>query len=141
MDLICCRNLLIYLEPVLAIKSFLLFHYATRPGGYVVLGSSEGNRIRRRTYSPRKDRAYKMFLEKKQRRAGSMVTFSLQGDSGRSFYNASRVPAKTARTYLELCGDQKEFDRRLLAQFAPATVFINEDAGDYPFRVETSTAT
>src|ERR1700722_10392448 len=42
MDLIGCRNLLIYLEPVLHNKVISLFHYATRPNGYLVLGSSEG---------------------------------------------------------------------------------------------------
>lgn len=42
MDLICCRNLLIYLEPVLQNKVISLFHYAARPGGYLVLGASEG---------------------------------------------------------------------------------------------------
>jgi two-component system CheB/CheR fusion protein len=42
MDLICCRNLLIYLEPVLQSKVISLFHYALRPDGFLVLGSSEG---------------------------------------------------------------------------------------------------
>ncbi len=42
MDLICCRNLLIYLEPVLQGKVISLFDYALQPGGFLVLGSSEG---------------------------------------------------------------------------------------------------
>src|ERR1051325_11728385 len=33
MDLIACRNLLIYLEPILQTKAISLFHYALRPGG------------------------------------------------------------------------------------------------------------
>ncbi|WP_119461001.1 CheR family methyltransferase [Rhodospirillaceae bacterium SYSU D60014] len=40
-DLISCRNLLIYLGPHLQKKLFPVFHYALRPGGYLFLGSSE----------------------------------------------------------------------------------------------------
>src|ERR1700690_1145629 len=42
MDLIFCRNLLIYLEPVLQNRVISLFHYATPPSGFLLLGSSEG---------------------------------------------------------------------------------------------------
>ncbi|HRX84688.1 MAG TPA: PAS domain S-box protein, partial [Phycisphaerae bacterium] len=41
LDLISCRNLLIYLGPHLQKKLFPLFHYALRPGGYLFLGPSE----------------------------------------------------------------------------------------------------
>ncbi|WP_417730013.1 PAS domain-containing protein [Rosistilla oblonga] len=40
-DLICCRNLLIYLGPHLQNKLIPLFHYALRPSGYLFLGPSE----------------------------------------------------------------------------------------------------
>jgi len=40
-DLICCRNLLIYLGPHLQQKLVPLFHYALRPGGFLFLGPSE----------------------------------------------------------------------------------------------------
>jgi two-component system, chemotaxis family, CheB/CheR fusion protein len=41
LDLICCRNVLIYLGPDLQEKMIPLFHYALRPGGYLFLGASE----------------------------------------------------------------------------------------------------
>ncbi len=41
LDLISCRNLLIYLEPRLQDKVLRLFHFALNPDGYLVLGSSE----------------------------------------------------------------------------------------------------
>jgi two-component system, chemotaxis family, CheB/CheR fusion protein len=41
LDLLTCRNLLIYLKPELQKKLFPLFHYALRPGGYLMLGTSE----------------------------------------------------------------------------------------------------
>ena len=41
LDLISCRNLLIYLEPALQKKIVPLLHYALKPAGFLVLGSSE----------------------------------------------------------------------------------------------------
>jgi two-component system CheB/CheR fusion protein len=41
LDLISCRNLLIYLKPALQAQIIPLFHYALRPSGFLFLGSSE----------------------------------------------------------------------------------------------------
>jgi len=41
LDLLCCRNVLIYLEPAFQNRLVQLFHYALRPGGCLVLGPSE----------------------------------------------------------------------------------------------------
>ena len=41
LDLISCRNLLIYLGPELQSKLIPLFHYALNPGGLLLLGTSE----------------------------------------------------------------------------------------------------
>ena len=41
LDLICCRNLLIYMEPELQQKLLPVFHYSLRPQGILFLGSSE----------------------------------------------------------------------------------------------------
>ncbi|HKX12208.1 MAG TPA: CheR family methyltransferase, partial [bacterium] len=41
MDLISCRNLLIYLEPILQRKVIPIFHYALKLNGYLSLGTSE----------------------------------------------------------------------------------------------------
>jgi two-component system CheB/CheR fusion protein len=40
-DLVCCRNLLIYLEPALQRHVLETLHYAIRPGGYLLLGTAE----------------------------------------------------------------------------------------------------
>ncbi|MBK5297546.1 MAG: PAS domain-containing protein [Vicinamibacteria bacterium] len=41
MDLISCRNLLIYFAPGLQKKVLPVFHYALNPGGFLLLGASE----------------------------------------------------------------------------------------------------
>lgn len=42
MDLVCCRNLLIYLQPKVQDRLIATFHFALLPGGTLLLGSSEG---------------------------------------------------------------------------------------------------
>src|SRR5215467_6027215 len=125
MDLICCRNLLIYLEPILQNKVISLFHYAIRGSGFLVLGTSEGVGSAGNLFAT-EDRGLKIFA-KKSSAARQVVSFSLNPHQERGEYGPVRVPSKppdTAWNYLEA---QKEFDRRLLSQYAPATVFINED--------------
>ena len=41
LDLLCCRNLLIYLEPALQDRLMAIFHYALNPGGILFLSPSE----------------------------------------------------------------------------------------------------
>src|SRR5260370_11048056 len=41
LEVVSCRNLLIYLQPALQMQIIPLFHYSLRPGGYLFLGSSE----------------------------------------------------------------------------------------------------
>ena len=41
LDLLCCRNLLIYLEPTLQDRLIPMFHYALKPGGFLFLSPAE----------------------------------------------------------------------------------------------------
>ena len=41
LDLVSCRNVLIYLGPQLQKRALPIFHYALNPGGYLILGPSE----------------------------------------------------------------------------------------------------
>jgi len=125
MDIICCRNLLIYLEPVLQNRMISLFHYSARPNGYLVLGTSEGIGAVGNLFST-VDRANKIFC-KKGSSTRPMVTFSLNPHAERVEYGSFRVPVKQPETAWNHLDAQKEFDRRLLAQHTPAAVFINED--------------
>jgi two-component system CheB/CheR fusion protein len=125
MDLICCRNFLIYLEPVLQNKVISLFHYASRPGGYLLLGTSEGVGTATNLFS-NVDRAHKIFL-KKTSAVRLPCTFSLNHPAERAEHGAVHIPSKPPDTAWNCIEAQKEFDRRLLSQYSPATVFVNED--------------
>ena len=52
MDLISCRNLLIYLEPETIDQVLQVLHGALRPGGYLLLGRSEAYPLHRRGFEP-----------------------------------------------------------------------------------------
>jgi two-component system, chemotaxis family, CheB/CheR fusion protein len=125
MDLICCRNLLIYLEPMLQNKVISLFHYAARPGGYLVLGTSEGIGTASNLFTT-VDRSHKIFL-KKTTAVRQPVSFSLNHPADRAEHGSVRFPTKQPESTLNYLEAQKEFDRRLLSQYSPAAVFVNED--------------
>jgi two-component system CheB/CheR fusion protein len=125
MNLICCRNLLIYLEPVLQNKLISLFHYATRPGGYLVVGTSEGVGTSSNLFAAQ-DRALRIFT-KKSTAMHPPVTFAMDRQGERFGYRAGNLAARTPETGWDYMEAQKELDRRLLSQYAPATILVNED--------------
>lgn len=61
LDLLCCRNLLIYLEPELQKRLILAFHYALKPDGLLFLSPSEsiGNQTELFTPLNRKWKLYR----------------------------------------------------------------------------------
>jgi two-component system CheB/CheR fusion protein len=124
MDVICCRNVLIYLEPVLQSKVLSLFHYALRPGGYLVLGTSEGLGTAGNLFAA-EDRASKIF-SKKASRARQVAAFSLSREPDQGEYGPGAIPVKVDAAWSNT-EVQKEFDRRLLTHYAPAAAVINED--------------
>jgi two-component system CheB/CheR fusion protein len=125
MNLICCRNLLIYIETAQQHKVISLFHYALRPDGFLVLGSSEGLGTATSLFAV-EDRAHKIF-SKKATSVRQLVSFSLNSQGELKDYGPLRVPVKQPDPNWNYTEAQKEFDRRLLTQFAPAVVFVNED--------------
>ncbi len=52
MDLISCRNLLIYIEPVMQEKILGLFAFGLKPGGYLFLGKSENPKEQSEVFEP-----------------------------------------------------------------------------------------
>src|SRR5688572_2941887 len=62
MDIISCRNLLIYFEPSLQQKAIPTFHYALRSGGFLLLGASESIGGFTELFEP-VDRKYKIYAK------------------------------------------------------------------------------
>jgi two-component system CheB/CheR fusion protein len=63
LDIVSCRNVMIYMEPELQKKAMLLFHYALKPRGFLVLGGSETVGIFSDSFST-VDKKYKIYTKK-----------------------------------------------------------------------------
>ena len=119
-DLVSCCNLLIYLGPVLQKKAISVFHYALKPGGYQVLGSSESIGAYSDVFQT-VDRKYRIYSKKK---SAAHLTWDLPA-AGAS--TGLSVPQSTQwESASPLKNIQKYVDRILLAEYAPAGVIVDD---------------
>lgn len=75
-DLISCRNVLIYLNPVLQTKIFRMLHFGLQKGGYLFLGSSE-NAMVLKPYVKEISKRWKMYQKTDHSRPAVFETFAL----------------------------------------------------------------
>ncbi len=119
LDLVSCRNLLIYLLPNEQEKVLTLLHVALREGGYLFLGASET--IGRLTdhFEPVADtlRAFRRIGPVRPR---AMTVAPLIVDRSRALWPRLVAPAEARQTGL---GDLVK--ARLLEAYAPAAVLVN----------------
>ena len=120
LDLLSCRNVLIYLGPELQQKLMRLFHYALRPGGYLFLGPSEtlsGQRELFRTL----DQKHRIF-QKKEHVARPLVEFPLTD----VHWPAPRPGAEPERTHPTAARHLgPRIERTILDHYAPACVVMH----------------
>ncbi len=127
LDLISCRNLLIYMGGELQKKVIPLFHYALNPGGFLVLGTSEtvGEFTSLFTTVDRKQKIYQRkeygYAEKSLPIA-KFLPSTPKADAELSS-PAARKPAATKPTLQELA------ERALLQQVIQAGILVNR-SGD-----------
>ncbi len=129
LDLISCRNLLIYLEPVLQKRVVPLFHYALKPGGFLFLGNAETITGFSDLFAPL-DRNQRIFVK----RPGVSRQFL---GFGRSRAEAE-PPVSDAGAPSTPESLQKEADRLVLGMYGPPGVLINEAFEILQFRGRTS---
>ncbi|MEO6547533.1 MAG: chemotaxis protein CheB [Ferruginibacter sp.] len=129
MDLISCRNVLIYMEPYLQKKALITFHYALNPKGYLLLGKSE-------TCSSVPDlfagygKNDKLFLRKNAPARYLHVT-SQHTEQNFGDVEAGQKPEG------KLADFQKTADDILLSKFTPAGVVVNDTMEIVHFRGAT----
>jgi two-component system, chemotaxis family, CheB/CheR fusion protein len=126
MDLISCRNLLIYLEPVLQKQILPLLHYALKPAGVLWLGSSETTGAASDLFEP-EDKKHRFYTKKP---ATGRPRFNYPtGDQTWEKSNGGRKPAARAER-AATSGEtqaQREADRITLSRYAPASAIISEE--------------
>ena len=120
LDLIACRNLLIYLSPELQNRLVPLFHYALNDGGFLFLGSSENVTRHSRLFST-VDKPHRIFLRRPQieRR---LPEFPLTAPDGRRGQLATKPRGAADHEPLQTLAE-----RQLLDRYSPAYVVINGD--------------
>ena len=126
MDLLSCRNVLIYLSPVLQKKVIPVFHYALKPGGFLLVGNTEGllgagNEIFEIT-----DRKSKIYQKKPVPSGVSFGPVAGMQETGRGSEEKPMAlrDEEAARTPFDV---QREADRLLLSKYVPSAVVVNEE--------------
>jgi two-component system CheB/CheR fusion protein len=120
LDILSCRNLLIYLNGDLQKKMLALFHYSLRPGGLLMLGSSESAGGGGELFSPLDAKA-RLF----QRRDTAPCATE--------FYFPAHYLPDTSNTEMDTKAEfnlpnlQSQADQLLLQRFAPAAVLVNAE--------------
>jgi two-component system CheB/CheR fusion protein len=125
MDLVSCRNVMIYLGQSLQKRVIPVFHYALNPTGFLMLGNTEGLLGAGSELFEMTDKKQKIF---RKRLVSSAVAFGFSVGKQEQPSSGSQAitPAKsqeTAKIPMEL---QREADRLLLARYVPPAVLINE---------------
>lgn len=134
MDLISCRNLMIYLEPALQKKIIPTFHYALKPNNFLFLGASETVGASTDLFAP-VDKKHKVYSKKPS--ATRRFGFPLPSRDAARNKPAPTIQPLGSREGLELDA-QKEADRITLSKYAPVGVLINADLEVLQFRGMTS---
>lgn len=118
-DLVSCRNLMVYLEPEAQVRLILLFHFALRPGGVLFIGAAEtpGEIEGRFDAISRERRVYRRLGQGRLRDpASSTATFR---DSKARLPSPSPAVVTPQTALAELCRTM------VLETHAPAAVLIN----------------
>lgn len=121
LDLVSCRNLLIYLEPSVQTRLMELFHFALQEGGVLFLGTSESTNQSADLFSP-VSKIWRIY-----RRTGSMRP----GRGGFPIVPAAAEGRTSHKTPSRLIADKGDGARAeiakriLLEQFAPASILVN----------------
>jgi two-component system CheB/CheR fusion protein len=128
-DLVSCRNLLIYLDGGLQGRVIPIFHYALRPGGYLFLGTSENITQHSDLFTPL-TKKQRLFQRRDQASVAIPVPLFLPGRNGAgnalpSFGAAMRTTVGASQ--LDGVPLRHAIERRVLERFAPAYVVVNRD--------------
>lgn len=121
LDLICCRNLLIYLDREAQIEILKMFHFALRPGGVLFLGSSESA-----------DSVSSMFSVIDKRNRIYRANVAVRGDTPVPVAITGTMSARPIVATVQPPGRRRfsfgDLHQRLVEQYAPPSVLVNRDS-------------
>ena len=126
LDVLTCRNLLIYFTPELQKRLLPLFHYSHKPAGVLLLGSAESVAGFADLFAPLVGKA-RLFWRREARPRTGPVAFPSAVQAERS-----EAPASGRLPVVPATGLQASAEQWLLQHRGPAAVLVNE-AGDILF--------
>jgi two-component system CheB/CheR fusion protein len=127
-DLLSCRNVLIYFEAALQKRVMSSFHYALRPNGVLLLGKSESLGGFADLFTPT-DRKLKFF----RKNTGAHVPFSIAQPAYEYLF-----PGRPLKEPLPAIDLEKEADQVVWERSAFAGLVVNDDLQILHFRGDTS---
>src|SRR5262249_12357902 len=120
-DLISCRNVLIYLQPAVQKKVLRIFHYSLNPDGALLLGSSETIGDSTDTLTDH-DKQQKIYAKKN---IPSAAVFDVM--FGPPHARRVEIDPKTTPDVRPIVTLQQQADRKVLEKYGPPGVLINEN--------------
>lgn len=121
LDLISCRNLLIYLDSSLQDRVLLLFHFALRQRGYLFLGPSENITQHPKLFS-KIDGKHRLF-KAREAEARPFVEFPLTTSIHRGVLEAERPQGALLPTLKDTVGRRAQ---RIVDAYAPACFVVDD---------------
>ncbi|MCW3999672.1 MAG: PAS domain-containing protein [Candidatus Bathyarchaeota archaeon] len=126
LDMICCRNVLIYFDSALQERVIPILHYALKPSGFLVLGESESVGKFTDLFGAMEKKGV-VFIKK---RAPTQVTFGFE-----AFQTATRQhPTREAEKRDPLAFLRDEIDKIVMSRYVPAMMLVNRNLDILIFR-------
>jgi len=135
LDLISCRNVLIYFSAALQKKVFPMFHYALNPEGILFLGSSESIGQADDLFSCI-DKKHRIYETKKV--SQPIISSSWSSRQGQQGTNSKEIQSLGLQSKNNRKNLHREVDRALLRSLEPVAVLIDQNMKIVQFRGETS---
>lgn len=131
LNLVSCRNVLIYLDRSVQRQVLELFHFALKPNGYLFLGSAESADVASDLFTvvDKKNRIFRARSDVGRAKRGSTIA----GGIGFGPKTAVERLPETAVTSAARSAGRREFSfstvhQRVLAQFAPPSVIVDRES-------------
>lgn len=136
LELVSCRNLLIYLDATAQRRVMQLFHYALKPHAFLQLGPSESVGQATDLFELT-DKPHRLYT-RKPAAPGTGIDLS-SAHSGASLYRGTNAPEADERAgILEAESAHREAERLLLTRYAPAGVLVDDALNILHFHGETA---
>ncbi|MUP47483.1 PAS domain-containing protein [Gramella sp. BOM4] len=131
MDMVVCRNLLIYFQNSIQRKALNMLHYALKEDGVLVLGTSESVQSHKDNFSEidRRWKIYKNIKPSKRLKNGISPSASFMSKGSKLMENRTTRNRKSFRGQSNPIRQklQGELNEAILDQFGGASIFVDSD--------------